>query len=266
MEAKRTRVWRLAGLAAGLVAAAALAAAPADRLGLGLALAAPAFALCLLAGVIIGELTALGPAGPTRIAGLKVRRAGDYLPRRMTRGVAALTVLAAAFFTTTGLTADADDRGRAGRAFTVACGDLVTSASPWPGRFYSLPIGAAILLGLAAAAFALRAVIRRPALTETAHRANAGTPAGTGPGVGIGAGVGAGTADDDLRRTSARTITAACGVLVTAPLAGSALFAAGALGRAGCPSAIYPLAHWTALALAGLTVLAAGTFTARTIR
>lgn len=238
---RRALFWRLAGLAAGLAAAIALASAPAAWLGLGLALAAPGFALCLLTGVILGELTARAPTGPTRTAGLEVRTARTFLPRRMTRWVAALTVLAAVFFLVAGLVADADDLGRAGRALTVSCGDLVSTATPWPGRFYSLPIGAAILLGLAAAAFAIHAVVRRP------------RPAPD-------------EADDRSRRASARTITAACGVLVTAPLAGSALFAAGALGRVDCPSAIYPVAHWTTLAIAVLAGITACAFTADTIR
>ena len=52
----RTIGWRVAGLLAGVAAAVALLGAPARLLGLGTALAAPAFALVLLTGVIVGEL------------------------------------------------------------------------------------------------------------------------------------------------------------------------------------------------------------------
>ncbi|BCY07143.1 hypothetical protein [Actinoplanes sp. L3-i22] len=234
LDTRRTLLWRLAGLATGLLAAVAVATAPAARLGLGLALAAPAFALCLLAGVILGELTVRAPAGPTRTASLRVRAARTFLPRRTTRAVAGFTVLAAAFFIMTGLTADADDLGRAGRALTVTCGDVTFSETPWPGRFYSLPIAVAVLLGLAMAAVAVRTVVHRPDSTT----------------------------DDRSRRAAAGAITAACGVLITAPLAGSALFAAGALSRVACAPALNP----AVLVLAATAGLGACFFTARAIR
>ncbi|WP_203824881.1 hypothetical protein [Actinoplanes palleronii] len=242
---RRALLWRLAGLGAGLAAAVLLAGAPASWLGRGLALAAPAFALCLLAGVTAGELTARVPAGATRTASLEVRTTRSFLPRRMARWVAGLLVLAAAFFTATGLAADTDDMGRAGRSLTAACGDLVSSTGPWPGRFYSVPIALAVLLGLGAAGFAMRTVVGR------------GRPVVDGAGR---------AADDEGRRTSARAILAACGVLVAAPLAGSALFAAGALGRVDCPSALYPAAQWAALAVAAVAGFSACVFTAYAVR
>ena len=238
----RTTAWRLAGLVVGILAAVTLAASPPDWLGLGVALAAPTFALCLLAGVIVGEVTGTAPAGATRTAAIEVRAARLFLPRAMTWWVVALTVGLTAFLTLTSLVADADDMGRAGRSLTVICGaDHGETAGPWPGAYYSLPIGAAMLVGLGAAALAARAVARRrrPQPDEAAR-----------------------TADDRIRRASARAITAACGVLTATPLAGSAQLAGGALLRVGCASPLLHLAGWASITLATLAAIAACVFAA----
>lgn len=228
----RTTAWRLAGLVVGILAALALAMGPPNWLGLGVALAAPAFALCLLAGVIVGEITGTAPASATRTAAIEVRAARLFLPRAMTWWVVALTVGLTAFLAVTSLFAAADDMGRAGRSLTVICGtDRSGAAGPWPGAYYSLPIGTAVLVGLSAAALAARAVARRrrPQPDEAAR-----------------------TADDRVRRASARAITAACGVLTAAPLAGSALFAGWALLRIDCAPPLLHLAGWASITLAAL--------------
>src|SRR5690349_928423 len=85
--ARRVVAGRTGGLVVGLVAALALANAPASWLGLGLALAAPAFAIGLLGGVLVGELIAVGPLPPVRTATLEVRRVRSYLPPRTTWAV-----------------------------------------------------------------------------------------------------------------------------------------------------------------------------------
>ncbi|BCJ45936.1 hypothetical protein GCM10010168_56440 [Actinoplanes ianthinogenes] len=242
---RRILIWRLAGLVLGLVAAILLATGPPSRLGVNTALAVPAFALGLLAGVILGEVTGRAPAGATRTATLEVRTATAFLPRRMTGLVAGLAVLAAAFYTATTLAAGPDDLGRAGRALTVTCDDVTVSNTPWPGEFYTFPIALAMLAGLTAAGFATWAVVRRRRpVADEAGRA----------------------ADDAVRRTAARAIVAACGVLVCAPLAGSAAVAAGALGNIPCPSPVYPVTHWASLAIALVTGLLTCVFTAFTLR
>jgi hypothetical protein len=222
---RRIMAWRLTGLVTGILAALTLAAGPPDWLGLGVALAGPTFALWLLAGVVVGEITGTAPAGATRTAAIEVRAARLFLPRAMTWWVVALTVGLTVFLALTSLVADVDDMGRVGRSLTVICGaDRSETVSPWPGAYYSLPIGAAVLVGLGAAALAAGAVARRrrPQPDEAAR-----------------------TADDQVRRASARAITAACGVLTATPLAGSALFAGGALLRVGCASRLLHLAGFS---------------------
>ena len=196
----RTIGWRVAGLLAGVAAALALLGAPARLLGLGSALAAPAFALVLLVGVIVGELSGRPPTGVTRTATIEVRSAAAFLPRGLLRWVAVTGAVLALFLAVTTLTGSADDLGRAGRALSVACSPEVGSTvTPWPGSFYAGPIAATVLIGLLLAALASRAVARRP-------RPRPDEPARL--------------ADDQLRRASGRAITAAVGVLVAAPLAG----------------------------------------------
>jgi hypothetical protein len=153
----------------------------------------------------------------------------------MTWWVVALTVGLTAFLTLTSLFADADDMGRAGRSLAVICSaDQTAAASPWPGAYYSLPTGAAVLVGLGAAALAAQAVARRrrPQPDDAAR-----------------------AADDRIRYASARAITAACGVLTAAPLAGSALFAGSALLRIDCAPPLLHLAGWASATLAALAAI-----------
>ncbi len=82
--------------------------------------------------------------------------------------------------------------------------------------------------GLIAAGSALRAVIRR---------ARTGADPDTV------------AADDALRQRAARTITSACGILVTVPLAGTCLVSAGALLSFSCRPAWWTYAGWALLAL-----------------
>jgi hypothetical protein len=233
---RRSTVRRLAGLGIGLVAAAAtLAAAPPNWLGLEAALAAPVFACCLLAGVLIGELSGTVPTGPDRAAPIEVRSVRSYLPRFMTASVIALGAALTVLLVTTGRMGGADDMSRAGRFLTLSCQDLEASTGPWPGVYYSPPIAASILIGLAVAAPTLHAVTRRrrPAAGDAVR-----------------------AADDDARRASARTIIAACGVLVAAPLTGTGLFAGMAMIGNACATTAVTALGWTALGL-GLTAFIA---------
>src|SRR4051794_7029236 len=111
---RRIPRWRLTGLAVGLIAALLLANGPSDWLGLGLALAAPTAALCLLVGVIIGEVTESAPAGAVRTAAVEIRQTRSYLPRTMTWTVLGLTVVFAGLLITTSAVAAPDDVGRPG--------------------------------------------------------------------------------------------------------------------------------------------------------
>jgi hypothetical protein len=239
---RRATLYRLAGLVAGVLAAILLATAPPHWLGLGLMLAVPAFSLCLLAGVLMGELVTAPALGPTRTAALEVRTARRYLPRAMTGWVAGLLIALVALLTATTLAASADNLGRAGRSLSRACSsDHSASAGPWPGSYYSLPMAAVVILGLGAAALVVRTVARR-------HR-HGSDPDQV-------------AADDHARRLSARIVTAACGILVATPLAGSALVAGAELLRFDCPTQSMRLAGWVALGVAVVAGLSGCAFAA----
>ncbi len=238
---RRSTALRLAGVGVGIAAAAAvLDAAPPNWLGLEAALAAPVFACCLLAGVLIGEVSGTVPTGPDRTAPIEVRSVRSYLPRFMTAATLGIGAVLAVLLTATSSMGSADDMSRSGRFLTLTCQDLEASTGPWPGLYYTLPIAASVLIGAGAAAITLRAVARRrrPATGAAVH-----------------------AADDDARRASARAIIAACGVLVAAPLAGTGAFAGMAMIGNACATAAATAFGWTALALGLTSFMAACWFT-----
>ncbi|MEO7586737.1 MAG: hypothetical protein ABIS84_01775 [Arachnia sp.] len=156
-------VARVVGLVVGVVVVASLSGA--GRLGLGLLLSPAVFALTqVLATLVAGILT--HDAARTRgTAGLEVRRIRPYLPRGLTvLTVSATAVLALVLLWTTAVGAP-DDMGRNGRSFTYSypC-DTVCEASfgPWPGSYYTLPLGAVFALVLALAAATVLVTVRRP--------------------------------------------------------------------------------------------------------
>jgi len=174
-------------------------------------LAAPVFAVCVLAGVIIGELRVTAPTGDTRRVTLEVRRLRDYVPRRLGTVVAAALALLVVILVLTTIAGVADDMGRACRTLFRQCSATMSeSRSPWPGSFYSVPLAAIVAGGLLVAAFALHRVVRRPRQGEQ------------------------GAADDGLRRSAAEAVTAATGLLVATPLAGVAFFAGHAMLGISC--------------------------------
>jgi hypothetical protein len=182
------------------------------RWRLGLLLAAPLCALCILAGVVGGELRVTAPQGPVRIAALEVRHLRDYLPRRLTAVVAGATALMALVLGLTTATGSPDDLGRAGRSFARRCSAVSAgSTGPWPGSYYSVPLAIVVLAGLLLAGFAVWRVVQRPRQGEDT------------------------AVDDGLRRQAAEAVTAACGLLVSIPFAGVALISASALGNHVCP-------------------------------
>lgn len=242
--ARQVTTCRLAGVTAGVAAAGALATSPGSWLGLGQALAASAFAVCLLAGVLIGELIAAGHHDTVRTAALEVRETRAYLPPVLARAVAGTLCVLTVFLVLTTWVADPDDAGRAGRALTLTCGAYSTTGTPWPGVYYAAPIALVTLAGVAVAAAALRRLTRRPRPgTGTAEVA----------------------ADDRTRRASARAITAAVGVLAAAPLAGTATFASGrliGLSSGPCPAPWLTATGWGTLALGGAAAIAVCVFVA----
>jgi hypothetical protein len=217
--AARTTWWRWAGILAGL--GVAYVAVDSGALGRGMLLAAPLFGLCVLAGVLIGELTVRPPAGATRAARVEVRRTRDYLPRALTTVVVLAGGALLALLTVTTAAGSADDLGRAGRSLFRQCTAAVGEGhGPWPGSFYSVPLLGVVLAGLLVAAVVLRRVVLRPR--------SGGDPA----------------VDDALRRRAARAVVGACGVLVGVPLAGVSLVTAGGLRGISCAPGWWTVAAW----------------------
>lgn len=232
----RTAVgWRLAGLGLGVAAAAFTASV--GSLGLGVMLAPAAFGICVIAGVVVGELATIPRHGVVRTAALETRTVGDYLPRPLGAMVAASTLGLGTLLVTTTLMGSADDMGRAGRSLSRLCGpEHAASAGPWPGLFYSLPLGVAVAIGLFGAAVALRAVVLRPRSGSTPELV---------------------VADDVLRRRSAEAVVAATGVMVAASLFGVALAAGGALLGFTCPPSSWTVLGGALLAVGALMLLLA---------
>jgi hypothetical protein len=222
--------WRWAGLSLGAVAAALTART--GSLGLGVMLAPTVFGLCVIGGALVGELATIPRSRSVGTAALKTRSVGKYLPRRLGALVAASTIgLGALLVTTTRM--GSGDLSRVGRVVFRACGAERSAAyGPWPGLFYAVPLGIAVMIGLLGAGVALRTVVLRPRV-------------GSAPNLVV--------ADDALRRRSAEAVVAATGVMVTASLFGVALSALGALVSSACPPT-----SWTAL---GVTLLSIGVLT-----
>ncbi|MFJ7125022.1 hypothetical protein [Streptomyces sp. NPDC098101] len=224
---------RWGGAAIGAVAAWTVSQGA--GLGLGVLHALPVFAVCATAGVLAADALTPGPGGAVRRAGLAPRRVRDVLPTRFAVLLGAEAAVLVALLAVAALTASPDDMGRAGRTLGVACGSLTQSRGPWPGLFYGAPVLVALAFGTAACGYALRRITGRP------------VPGGDAAAV---------AADAGRRRERARAVTAAWGLLVAAPLAGTALFASGALRSLSC---VGPVVHTAGLLLLPVAVVAAGT-------
>jgi hypothetical protein len=222
--------WRWAGLGLGLIVAAVTAATANVGLhNVGAMLSPSVFGLCVIGGVVVGELTTIPRSQGVRTAALETRTVRDYLPRGLSGMVAASAIGLGALLVTTTLMGSADDQGRAGRFLSRQCTPEIWARNgPWPGSFYSVPLGIAVVVGLVVAAVALRTVVLRPR-------------SGSDPDLIV--------ADDFLRRRSAEAIVAATGVMVAASLSGVALVAGVRLIGVACPPA-----SWTILGAALLVV------------
>jgi hypothetical protein len=144
----------------------------------------------------------------------------------------------------TSAVASPDDLGRSGRFLAFQCGDHGSGGGPWPGSYYTVPIGLTVLIGLVVAVLATRAVVRRPRplADDLSHQA-----------------------DDQLRRASARAIVAASGVLITVPLAGSALVAGTVLTNLSCAPSVATILGAACFALGTVSALTACAFAAEII-
>lgn len=106
----------------------------------------------------VGERTWPRPAGAVRRAALVHRRAGDVAPRWIRRLVLGWALAAVVALVAFGLTAAADGR-------SVHHGS--STASPYPGWDFGVPLLVAVVLVALAAEAVLRLVARRPAIVGT---------------------------------------------------------------------------------------------------
>ncbi len=213
------------------------------ELGRGTMLIPAVLGLFVVAGVGLGE-AAVRPQRPggTRTASLAPRRVANYLPRVLTTAVGGITVLHLATLALTTATATPDDIGHAGRQIAATCGDMGSSAGPYPGSFYSVPLILLLLvIGLATTA-ALTAVIRRP-------RGFAPEEVG----------------DEVLRQWSTTRVVAAAGAAVAASHVGIAFFAGTALLRMDCQRAWMDPVGGVLLASVPVALLLLGWFLGRIV-
>ncbi|SRR5580765_1884138 len=110
----------------------------------------------LLASTMV-ELTWPKPAGQVRVARIGARR--PAAPRTLGRILAGSLAASTSLLVAGGLTATDD-----GRRVEVAWGNGSTSHGPWPGWYYGIPMGAALLVLLAVTLWSVRVVDTRPAL------------------------------------------------------------------------------------------------------
>jgi hypothetical protein len=206
-----TREWRLVQLtrAVGVVVGLLVGWRVFDRgsYGTGPMLAPAAFGLCVVLATAVGE-TVVRPrrAAGVRSASLTPRRVTAYLPRVTTALVGVMLVVSTATMVLTTVTASRDDYTDGMRALSCRTATTGSSQTPYPGSYYTLPLGLLLLSVLVVAVLAARQVVRRP-------RGMAGTEVG----------------DDALRRRSIGVVVAATGIAVCAPYVGVALTAGGAL-------------------------------------
>jgi hypothetical protein len=209
----------------------------------GLLLGAPVAAIGLLLGVLAAELSVRPPAGPRRTASLGTRRAGDYLPRRLTQVVAATGAALAAVTATTTALASPDETGRAGRWSSAVCSPVSMHRGPFPGSYYTVPLLVLVAVGVLLALVVLRVTVARPPLRGDDA---AGDDAGHD---------GRLAADLELRAQAAGAVVAAVGVLFALPLTSvSGLAATGLAGVQGCGPPWWP---WLAAVLLVVAVLSA---------
>lgn len=222
--------WRWGGVGFGVVLAVTTLAL--GELGRGPLLAAIAFGLGVLAGIVVGESLVRAPRGSLRRASLQPRSIRAYLPRVPTMLVVTATALLIVLMIVTTAAGSADDLDRAGRSLNYADTTQSATSGPWPGSYYTVPAAIVLVIAAIVVILTLVKIARRPA---------------------------AESADADLaqRRSSADSVVAAWGVTVGVPLIGFSLTAAGALLGIGLAPGWWRVAGWALLALviAGLALV-----------
>lgn len=110
----------------------------------------------------IGELTWPRPEGTVRRAPLVRRTVLDVAPRGLLRLFLGWAIALGLVLTVTGILSSS------GREITRAWPDGSSSAGPFPGWFYGVPLVVATGVVVLATAAALRLIARRPAVSDTA--------------------------------------------------------------------------------------------------
>ncbi|MFD7612930.1 hypothetical protein [Streptomyces sp. NPDC059828] len=177
---------RWLGAAAGLAVNALVTYSPAPDVDL--LCGFPVFGLCVMAGVLAGDVIARPSPGRLRTAEVAPRSVRDQVPRLLTASVAVQALVLVPLLVVGAATATADAEGRPGRAWAVTCPEGVRLLAPWPGPAYVWPAFGGLLLGTAACALLLRRIARYS------------------------------TGDGQRRAANARAAVGAWGVLVNAPL------------------------------------------------
>ena len=175
LTATATAARQHAGLTTALAVLAGALALPVGMLGTrstsGLAVGLATGLLPALAGLAflgvhaIGEATWPRPAGQVRRASLERRTIRDLAPRLGLTAVATWTTGLVVALLGFGLAADAT-----GRTVSVTFENGGSTASPFPGWFYGLPLLGATALVLAATWGTLHLVATRPAVADAAPR------------------------------------------------------------------------------------------------
>ncbi|GHI05700.1 hypothetical protein AQI88_10310 [Streptomyces cellostaticus] len=210
------RYARLTGLATGALAACSLST---FGHGDGVLYAIPAFGLCAVAGVLVGDALTPPARGAVRTAGLAPRRVRDYVPPRMTWLLVALAGALVVLLTVAGAVASPDDLGRASRSLTLTCRNVTQSHGPWPGLYYGLPMLASLAVATVACGWSLRRIATRPG-------------------------------DEQSRRDRALAIVAAWGLVVSVSLLGAATTASASLLSVSCDGPVGTVANVVLVPLA----------------
>lgn len=145
-----------------LVGGAVLNAAVPDLLGLPIALAPGLAAAAALFGYAALPVTIEPPSGPTS-ASLAPRTAWSYGSRRAFAVPGTISAATLGFLTWAAVVADPDEQGRM-RAVSFADGPVSTSAGPFPGSFYGLPLALVTVVLAASTYLALRRIAGIPTL------------------------------------------------------------------------------------------------------
>ncbi|KUN08808.1 hypothetical protein AQI95_07305 [Streptomyces yokosukanensis] len=217
------RYARWTGVAAGALAAAWLSAL--DH-GNGVLYAIPAFGLCAVVGVLVGDALTAPARGAVRTAGLAPRRVRDHVPPRTTWLLVVLAVALVALLVTAGAVASPDDLGRAGRQLALTCNGRTEAHSPFPGLYYGLPMLASLALATGACGWSLRRIATRPG-------------------------------DEQSRRDRSLAIVAAWGIVVSTSLLGAASTASAALTATTCDGTAGTVANAVLLPLALISLVTA---------